>query len=65
MYAYEGVVQTTARTLAEATKAEAERLDLLSADIKPRYADASRYVKIINRAQWTYWKTVAADNYNS
>lgn len=65
MYEYEGVVQTTARTLAEATQAEAERLDLLSADIKPRYADASRYVNINRATQWTYWKTIAADNYNS
>ena len=65
MYAYEGVVQTTARTLAQATQAEAERLDLLSADIKPRYADASRYVNINRATQWTYWKTIAADNYNS
>ena len=65
MYTYEGVVQTTARTLAEATKAEAERLDLLSADVKPRYADASRYVNINRATQWTYWKTIAADNYNS
>lgn len=65
MYAYEGVVQNTARTLASATQAEAERLDLLSADIKPRYADASRYVNINRATQWTYWKTIAADNYNS
>ena len=65
MYAYEGVVQTTARTLASATQAEAERLDLLSADVKPRYADASRYVNINRATQWTYWKTIAADNYNS
>ena len=65
MYAYEGVVQTTARTLASATQAEAERLDLLSADVKPRYADASRYVNINRATQWTYWKTIASDNYNS
>lgn len=65
MYAYEGVVQTTARTLASATQAEAERLDSLSADVKPRYVDASRYVNINRATQWTYWKTIAADNYNS
>lgn len=65
MYEYEGVVQTTARTLADATQAEAERLDLLSADVRPRYADASRYVDINRATQWTYWKTIAADNYNS
>lgn len=63
MYGYEGTVQTIARTLASATQAEAERLDLLSADIKPRYADASRYVNINRATQWTHWKTVTADNY--
>lgn len=63
MYGYEGVVQTTARTLASATQAEAERLDLLSANVLPRYADKSRYADATRSTQWTYAKTVARDNY--
>ena len=63
MYGYEGTVQTTARTLGEATRAEAERLDLLSANILPSYADKTKYASSTRSTQWTYAKTVAADNY--
>lgn len=63
MYGYEGTVQTTARTLASATQAEAERLDLLSANVLPTYTDATKYTDAKRAAQWTYAKTVAADNY--
>tara|TARA_R110001606_G_scaffold364986_1_gene519716 strand:+ start:37195 stop:43647 length:6453 start_codon:yes stop_codon:yes gene_type:complete len=63
MYGYEGTVQTTARTLGEATRAEAERLDLLSANVLPSYADKTQYASSTRSTQWTYAKTVAADNY--
>ena len=63
MYGYEGTVQTTARTLASATQAEAERLDLLSANVLPTYTDATKYTDAKRSTQWTYAKTVAADNY--
>jgi len=63
MYGYEGTVQTTARTLASATQAEAERLDLLSANVLPSYTDATKYTDAKRSTQWTYAKTVAADNY--
>lgn len=65
MYGYEGTVQTTARTLGEATRAEAERLDLLSANVLPSYADKTQYASSTRSTQWTYAKTVAADNYAS
>ncbi|WP_218689125.1 host specificity protein J [Psychrobacter sp. BF1] len=63
MYGYEGTVQTTARTLASATRAEAERLDVLSANVLPSYTDAAKYTDATRSVQWTYAKTVAADNY--
>ena len=63
MYGYDGTVQTTARTLAGATQAEAERLDLLSANVLPNYADSTQFASSTRSTQWTYAKTVAADNY--
>ena len=42
---------------------QGERLDGIIADYKPRYADKTRYADASRSVQWTYWKTVAADNY--
>ncbi|GLR29015.1 Phage-related protein, tail component [Psychrobacter pacificensis] len=43
--------------------AQGERLDGIIADYKPRYADKNHYADASRSRQWTYWKTVAADNY--
>ncbi|MGE6329694.1 TipJ family phage tail tip protein [Psychrobacter pacificensis] len=43
--------------------AQGERLDGIVADYKPRYADKTRYADASRSTQWTYWKTVAANNY--
>lgn len=43
--------------------AQGEKLDGIIADYKPRYADKTRYADASSSRQWTYWKTVAADNY--
>ena len=63
LYSYEGVVQTTARTLASETQATADKLDLLSANVIPKYTDATKFTSVSRGVQWTYAKTVAADNY--
>lgn len=43
--------------------AQGEKLDGIIADYKPQYADASQYADAARSVQWTYWKTVARDNY--
>ena len=43
--------------------AQGEKLEGIVADYKPRYTDASRYADAARSVQWTYWKTVARDNY--
>ena len=63
MYSYEGTVQTTARTLASETQATADKIELLSANIVPKYTDATKFTNLTRGVQWTYAKTVAADNY--
>ncbi|MGP4715498.1 host specificity protein J [Psychrobacter sp. T6-6] len=40
-----------------------ESLQGVIADYKPRYADATKYADASRSVQWTYWKTVARDNY--
>ena len=45
--------------------AQGERLDGIIADYKPQYADKTQYANASRSVQWTYWKTVAADNYAS
>ena len=45
--------------------AQGEKLDGIIADYKPQYADKTQYANASRSAQWTYWKTVAADNYAS
>lgn len=42
---------------------QGEKLDGIIADYKPQYADASQYADAARSVQWTYWKTVARDNY--
>ena len=42
---------------------QGERMDGMIADYKPRYTDATRYTDAGRSQQWTYWKTVARDNY--
>lgn len=63
MYGYEGTVQTTARTLAGETQAVAESLDLLSSEVKHEYTDKTKYTDKNRSMQWTFAKSVAADNY--
>lgn len=46
-------------------KAQGEKLDGIIADYKPQYADKTQYASDSRSKQWTYWKTVAADNYAS
>ena len=43
--------------------AQGEKLEGIIADYKPQYADASQYANSSRSVQWTYWKTVARDNY--
>ena len=53
--------ETTART--DADSAQVEQINVIKADYKPRYADKTQYADASQSAQWTYWKTVARDNY--
>ena len=43
--------------------AQGERLDGIVADYKPRYTDATKLTDSSRSQQWTYWKSVAQDNY--
>lgn len=45
--------------------AQGERMDGIIADYKPQYADKTQYASDSRSQQWTYWTTVAADNYAS
>lgn len=45
--------------------AQGEKLEGIISDYKPRYTDKTRYTDASRSQQWTYWKTVAADNYAS
>jgi len=40
-----------------------ESLQGVIADYKPQYADKTQYANASRSVQWTYWKTVARDNY--
>ncbi|WP_372810049.1 host specificity protein J [Pseudoalteromonas nigrifaciens] len=42
---------------------QGEKLDGIIADYKPQYADKTQYANASRSVQWTYWKTVARDNY--
>lgn len=44
---------------------QGEKLEGIIADYKPRYTDATKFTSESRSQQWTYWKTVAADNYAS
>lgn len=50
-------------TLTNQLGAQAEQINVMRADYKPQYADASQYADVARSVQWTYWKTVARDNY--
>jgi len=50
-------------TLTNELGAQAEQINVMRADYKPQYADASQYADAARSVQWTYWKTVARDNY--
>lgn len=50
-------------TLTNELGAQAEQINVIRADYKPQYADASQYADAARSVQWTYWKTVARDNY--
>ncbi|MBZ1392305.1 TipJ family phage tail tip protein [Psychrobacter pacificensis] len=53
--------ETTART--DADSAQVEQINVIKADYKPQYADKTKYADASRSAQWSYWKTVARDNY--
>ncbi|MDE0842528.1 MAG: phage tail protein [Psychrobacter pacificensis] len=53
--------ETTART--DADSAQVEQINVIKADYKPRYADKTQYADSSRSVQWSYWKTVARDNY--
>lgn len=42
---------------------QGEKLEGIIADYRPRHADKNRHADKSRSAQWTYWKTVARDNY--
>lgn len=42
---------------------QGEKLEGVIADYRPRHADKNRHADKSRSAQWTYWKTVARDNY--
>jgi predicted phage tail protein len=44
-------------------EAQGEKLDGIIADYSPQYADKTQYANASRSVQWTYWKTVARDNY--
>src|SRR5699024_3735406 len=50
-------------TLTNELGAQAEQINVMRADYKPQYADASQYADAARSVQWTYWKTVARENY--
>ena len=50
-------------TLTNELGSQAEQINVMRADYKPQYADASQYADAARSVQWTYWKTVARDNY--
>lgn len=56
-------ITTVNNTLTNQLGAQAEQINVMRADYKPQYADASQYADAARSVQWTYWKTVARDNY--
>lgn len=42
---------------------QGEKLEGIIADYRPRHADKNRHADKSRSAHWTYWKTVARDNY--
>jgi len=50
-------------TLTNQLGSQAEQINVMRADYKPQYADASQYADAARSVQWTYWKTVARDGY--
>ena len=50
-------------TLTNELGSQSEQINVMRADYKPQYADASQYADAARSVQWTYWKTVARDGY--
>ena len=56
-------ITNVSNTLTNELGSQAEQINIIKADYSPRYADKTRYADKSRSAQWTYWKTVARDNY--
>lgn len=52
-------------TLTNALGSQAEQINIIRADYKPQYADATQYADASRSTQWTFAKTVARDNYTT
>lgn len=50
-------------TVTNGLSSQAERIETMEVDYKPQYVDKNQYVSATRSVQWTYWKTVAKDNY--
>lgn len=50
-------------TVTNGLSSQAERIETMEVDYKPQYANKNQYASATRSVQWTYWKTVAKDNY--
>ena len=56
-------ITTVNNTLTNELGSQAEQINVIRADYKPRYTDATKKTDVARSQQWTYWKSVAQDNY--